>query len=47
LRLVVPVYGTTKAAPSPSPWVTAVWAFALVATVALGLAVQMILGGIR
>ena len=47
LRLVVPMYGTTKAAPSPSPWVTAVWAFALVATVALGLAVQMILGGIR
>jgi proton-translocating NADH-quinone oxidoreductase chain N len=47
LRLVVPMYGAPKAAPSPSPGVTAVWIFALVATVALGLAVQVLLEGVR
>jgi NADH-quinone oxidoreductase subunit N len=46
LRLVVPMYGAPKATPSPSPWVTAVWACALVATVALGLAVQVLLAGV-
>ncbi len=47
LRLVVPMYGAPKAAPSPSPGVTAVWIFALVATVALGLAVQVLLEEVR
>jgi proton-translocating NADH-quinone oxidoreductase chain N len=46
LRVVVPMYGVPKATPSPSPWVTAVWACALVATVALGLAVQVLLAGV-
>ena len=46
LRLVVPMYGVPKTIPPSSPWVTTVWVFALVATVALGLAVQAILGGV-
>ena len=46
LRLVVPMYEVPKTIPPSSPWVTTVWAFALVATVALGLAAQVLLGGL-
>ncbi|MBA3491140.1 MAG: NADH-quinone oxidoreductase subunit N [Rubrobacteraceae bacterium] len=47
LRVVVPMYQVPKVAPPHSRWVSAVWAIALVATVALGLAVQVLLGGVR
>ena len=46
LRIVVPMYQAPKATPEHSRSVTAVWAIALLATVALGLAVQVLLMGI-
>ena len=46
LRIVVPMYQAPKATPD-SRAVTAVWMVALVATVAVGLAVQLLLMGLR
>lgn len=47
LRIVVPMYQAPKATPDRSRLVTAVWMVALVATVAAGLAVQVLLMGLR
>jgi proton-translocating NADH-quinone oxidoreductase chain N len=44
LRIVVPMYQTPKEAPAGERPVTAVWAVALVATVAVGLAAQLVIG---
>ncbi len=46
LRMVVPMYQQPKGAPGPAPAATAVWAIALVATVGIGLAAQLLLGRI-
>jgi proton-translocating NADH-quinone oxidoreductase chain N len=46
LRIVVPMYQVPKGAPAPARAVTAVWAVALAATVAVGLAAQLLLGQI-
>ena len=46
LRIVVPMYQTSKEAPASTRSVEAVWVVALVATVAVGLAAQALLGGI-
>jgi proton-translocating NADH-quinone oxidoreductase chain N len=46
LRMVVPMYQRPKVAPGPAPAATAVWAIALVATVGIGLAAQLLLGRI-
>ncbi len=46
LRVVVPMYQTPKETPAGERPVTAVWAVALVATVAVGLAAQALLGGV-
>lgn len=47
LRIIVPMYQRPKEAPRPTAWsVTVVWAIALVATVAVGLAAQVLLGRI-
>jgi NADH:ubiquinone oxidoreductase subunit 4 (subunit M) len=43
LRIVVPMYGRPKG-PDPARLVTAVWALALVATVGIGVAAQVLLG---
>ncbi|MDQ3692446.1 MAG: NADH-quinone oxidoreductase subunit N, partial [Chloroflexota bacterium] len=47
LRVVVPMYQVPKVVAPHSRWVSAVWTIALVATVTLGLAVQVLLGGVR
>ena len=44
LRIVVPMYQIPKEVPAPAWSVTVVWATALVATVAVGLAAQVLLG---
>jgi NADH-quinone oxidoreductase subunit N len=44
LRIVVPMYGLPKEAPARSRPVAAVWVIALVATVAIGVAAQVLLG---
>jgi proton-translocating NADH-quinone oxidoreductase chain N len=44
LRIVVPMYGRPKGAPAPARLVAAVWALALVATVGIGVAAQVLLG---
>ncbi len=44
LRIVVPMYQTPKEAPASARSVAAVWAVALVATIAIGLAAQALLG---
>ena len=44
LRIVVPMYQIPKEAPASAWSVTVVWATALVATVAVGLAAQVLLG---
>jgi len=46
LRIVVPMYQQPKDAPGLAPAVTAIWTTALVATVAIGLAAQLLLGRI-
>lgn len=46
LRIVVPMYQTSKEAPASTRSVAAVWVVALVATVSVGLAAQALLGGI-
>jgi NADH-quinone oxidoreductase subunit N len=46
LRIVVPMYQVPKGAPAPARAVAVVWAVALVATVAVGLAAQLLLGRI-
>jgi NADH-quinone oxidoreductase subunit N len=46
LRIVVPMYQTPKEAPASTRSIAAVWVVALVATVAVGLAAQALLGGI-
>jgi len=46
LRIVVPMYGQPKEAKPAMPIVDAVWAIALVLTVAVGLATLALLGGI-
>ena len=46
LRLVVPMYQLPKEVPASARSVTAVWAVALVITVVVGLAAQVLLGGI-
>jgi NADH:ubiquinone oxidoreductase subunit 2 (subunit N) len=43
LRIVIPMYQAPKGAPASAMLVTAVWAIALVATVAVGLAAQVLL----
>ena len=47
LPIVVPVYQTPKGAPVSRRSVAAVWVVALVATVGVGLAAQVLLGGLR
>jgi proton-translocating NADH-quinone oxidoreductase chain N len=44
LRIVVPMYGRPKEAPAPARLVALVWALALVATVGVGVAAQVLLG---
>jgi NADH:ubiquinone oxidoreductase subunit 2 (subunit N) len=44
LRIVVPMYGRPKGAPASARPVAAVWAVALVATVGIGVAAQVLLG---
>ena len=44
LRIVVPMYGRPKGAPDPARLVAAVSALALVATVSIGVAAQVLLG---
>jgi hypothetical protein len=44
LRIVVPMYQTPKEAPTSTRAIAAVWALALVATVAVGIAAQALLG---
>jgi proton-translocating NADH-quinone oxidoreductase chain N len=44
LRVVVPMYGEPKGAPASARSATAVWAVALLATVGVGLAAQVLLG---
>ena len=44
LRIVVLMYQIPKEVPAPAWTVTVVWATALVATVAVGLAAQVLLG---
>jgi proton-translocating NADH-quinone oxidoreductase chain N len=44
LRIVVPMYQVSKEAPASARSVTAVWAIALLATVAVGLGAQVLLG---
>lgn len=46
LRIVVPMYAAPKEVPARSRSATAVWAIALVATLAIGLAAQVLLGSI-
>ncbi|BBL80357.1 oxidoreductase [Rubrobacter xylanophilus] len=46
LRIIVPMYRRPKEAAAPEPLVRAVWMMALVATVAVGLAAQILLGRI-
>lgn len=46
LRIVVPMYQQPKGALGPAPAITAIWATALVATVAIGLAAQLLVGRI-
>ncbi len=46
LRVVVPMYGQPKEAPASSRIVVAVWVVALFFTVAIGIAAQVLLGGI-
>ncbi|QYJ16346.1 NADH-quinone oxidoreductase subunit N [Rubrobacter xylanophilus DSM 9941] len=46
LRIIVPMYRRPKEAAAPEPLVRAVWMMALVATVAVGLAAQVLLGRI-
>ncbi len=46
LRMVVPMYQQPKGAPGPVAAATAVWAISLVATVAVGLGAQLLLGRI-
>ena len=46
LRVVVPMYGQPKEAPASSRIVVAVWVVALFFTVAIGVAAQVLLGGI-
>ena len=44
LRIVVPMYQTPKEAPASTRSIAAVWVVALVATVGVGLAAQVLLG---
>jgi NADH-quinone oxidoreductase subunit N len=44
LRIVVRMYGQPKGLPAPARPVTVVWAIAIVATVVVGLAAQVVLG---
>ena len=44
LRIVVPMCSRPKGAPAPARHVAAVWAVALVATVGVGVAAQVLLG---
>jgi NADH:ubiquinone oxidoreductase subunit 2 (subunit N) len=44
LRIVVPMYQLPKEAPASTRPVAAVWGIALVATFAIGIAVQVLLG---
>jgi NADH-quinone oxidoreductase subunit N len=44
LRIVVPMYGAPKEAPARSRLVASVWVLALVATIAIGVAAQALLG---
>jgi proton-translocating NADH-quinone oxidoreductase chain N len=44
LRIIVPMYGTSKGAPVGARSVAVVWTIALLATVAVGLAAQLLLG---
>ncbi len=46
LRIVVPMHGPPKVVPALARSVTAVWTIALVATVAVGLAAQLLVGRI-
>lgn len=46
LRIVVPMYGAAKEAPASARSVAAVWAIALVLTVGIGVAAQLVLGGV-
>jgi NADH:ubiquinone oxidoreductase subunit 2 (subunit N) len=46
LRIVVPMYQAPKETPARALSTTAVWAIALLATVAVGLAAQVLLGRI-
>jgi proton-translocating NADH-quinone oxidoreductase chain N len=46
LRIVVPMYRAPKAAPAPAPAAVAVWTVALVTTVAVGVAAQILIGRI-
>lgn len=46
LRVVMPMYGVPKEAPARSRTATVVWTIALVATVAVGLAAQVLLGSV-
>jgi proton-translocating NADH-quinone oxidoreductase chain N len=46
LRIVVPMYRAPKGAPAPAPAAVAVWTVALVATVAVGVAAQVLIGRI-
>ena len=46
LRVVVPMYGQPKETTVPSRTITAVWAIALFFTLAIGVAAQVLLGGI-
>jgi NADH-quinone oxidoreductase subunit N len=46
LRIVVPMYRASKGAPAPAPAAVAVWTVALVTTVAVGVAAQVLIGRI-
>ena len=44
LRVVVPMYRTPKGRPASAPLLVTVWTVALVLTVAIGVAAQLLLG---
>ncbi len=46
LRIVVPMYQQPKETPAPAPLAGAIWVVALIATVSIGLAAQILLGQI-
>jgi NADH:ubiquinone oxidoreductase subunit 2 (subunit N) len=46
LRIIVPMYRAPKGAPAPAPATVAVWTVALVTTVAVGVAAQILIGRI-